>query len=337
MTTLEIRGLTVRFAGRHRTLTAVDGVDLHLPSGQVLGLVGESGSGKSTVARALVGLVPISAGQVLLEGEDIAGRGRRVAAARRQIQMVFQDPYGSLNPRMTVGETIGEAVAAHGRVGRRQRHDEVERLLELVALDPDHARRLPRELSGGQRQRVAIARALAAEPRILIADEVTSALDASVQGAILNLLRDLQARLGLTVLFISHNLAVVRYVSDVVAVMYLGKVVEIATTDELLERPQHPYTRALLDAVPQLGAVPVELAAGLLDADPPDPHDPPPGCRFHTRCPVGPLLLPERTICATGDPDDGASDRLHQAACHFAGGSNLSRLAPYSAGSSRPE
>jgi peptide/nickel transport system ATP-binding protein len=336
MTTLEIRGLTVRFAGRHRTLTAVDGVDLHLPSGQVLGLVGESGSGKSTVARARVGLVPISAGQVLLDGEDIAG-GRRGAAARRQIQMVFQDPYGSLNPRMTVGETIGEAVAAHGRVGRRQRRDEVERLLELVALDPDHARRLPRELSGGQRQRVAIARALAAEPRILIADEVTSALDASVQGAILNLLRDLQARLGLTVLFISHNLAVVRYVSDVVAVMYLGKVIEIATTDELLERPQHPYTRALLDAVPQLGAVPVELAAGLLDADPPDPHDPPPGCRFHTRCPVGPLALPERTICATDDPDEGASDRLHQAACHFAGGSNVSRLAPYSAGSSRPE
>ncbi len=336
MTTLEIRGLTVRFAGRHRMLTAVDGVDLHLPSGQVLGLVGESGSGKSTVARALVGLVPISAGQVLLDGDDIAG-GRRGAAARRQIQMVFQDPYGSLDPRMTVGETIGEAVAAHGRVGRRQRQDEVERLLELVALDVDHARRLPRELSGGQRQRVAIARALAAEPSILIADEVTSALDASVQGAILNLLRDLQAQLGLTVLFISHNLAVVRYVSDVVAVMYLGKVVEIASTDELLERPQHPYARALLDAVPQLGAVPVELAAGLLDADPPDPHDPPSGCRFHTRCPVGPLALPERTICATDDPDAGAAARLHQAACHFAGESDLSRLAPYSAGSSRPE
>jgi peptide/nickel transport system ATP-binding protein len=335
MTTLEIRGLTVRFAGRHRTLTAVDGVDLHLPSGQVLGLVGESGSGKSTVARALVGLVPISAGQVLLDGDDIAG-GRR-GAARRQIQMVFQDPYRSLDPRMTVGETIGEAVAAHGRVGRRRRRDEVERLLELVALDVDHARRLPRELSGGQRQRVAIARALAAEPRILIADEVTSALDASVQGAILNLLRDLQARLGLTVLFISHNLAVVRYVSDVVAVMYLGKVVEIATTDELLERPQHPYTRALLDAVPQLGAVPVELADGLLDADPPDPHDPPPGCRFHTRCPVGPLAMPERTICATDDPDAAAAARLHQAACHFAGEPDVSRLAPYSAGSSRPE
>jgi peptide/nickel transport system ATP-binding protein len=336
MTTLEIRGLTVRFAGRHRTLTAVDGVDLHLPSGQVLGLVGESGSGKSTVARALVGLVPISGGQVLLDGEDIAGRGRR-RTAQRQIQMVFQDPYGSLDPRMTVGETIGEAVAAHGRVGRRQRHAEIERLLELVALDADHARRLPRELSGGQRQRVAIARALAAEPRILIADEVTSALDVSVQGAILNLLRDLQARLGLTVLFISHNLAVVRYVSDVVAVMYLGRVVEIATTDELLERPQHPYTRALLDAVPQLGAVPVELAAGLLDADPPDPHDPPSGCRFQTRCPVGPLAMPERTLCATDDPDADAAARLHQAACHFPGEVDVSRLALGGPGSSRPE
>ena len=326
MTTLEIRGLTVRFAGGHRTLTAADGVDLHLPSGQVLGLVGESGSGKSTVARALVGLVPVSAGQVLLDGEDVAGRGRR-RAARRQIQMVFQDPYGSLEPRMTVGETMGEAVAAHGRVGRRQRRDEVERLLDLVALDAGHARRLPRELSGGQRQRVAIARALAAEPRVLIADEVTSALDASVQGAILNLLRDLQARLGLTVLFISHNLAVVRYVSDVVAVMYLGKIVEIATTDDLLERPQHPYTRALLDAVPQLGAPPVELAVGLLDAEPPDPHDPPPGCRFHTRCPVGPLALPERGICATDDPDAGAAARSHQAACHFAGEPDVSRQA----------
>ena len=238
---------------------------------------------------------------------------------------------------MTVGETISEAVAAHGRVGRRQRPAEVERLLELVALEGDHARRLPRELSGGQRQRVAIARVLAAEPRILIADEVTSALDASVQGAILNLLRDLQARLGLTVLFISHNLAVVRYVSDVVAVMYLGKIVEIATTDELLERPQHPYTRALLDAVPQLGAVPVELAAGLLDEDPPDPHDPPSGCRFHTRCPVGPLALPERTICVTGDPEAGAAARPHQAACHFAGEPDVSWLAPGATDSSRPE
>ena len=338
MTTLEIRGLTVRFSSGHRTLTAADGVDLQLPSGQVLGLVGESGSGKSTVARALVGLVPISSGQVLLDGVDIAARGRRRRETARQIQMVFQDPYGSLNPRMTVGETIGEAVAAHGRVGRRQRRDEVERLLELVALEADHARRLPRELSGGQRQRVAIARALAAEPRILVADEVTSALDASVQGAILNLLRDLQARLGLTVLLISHNLAVVRYVSDVVAVMYLGKIVEIATTDELLEHPQHPYTRALLDAVPQLGAAPVELAAGLLDADPPDPHDPPSGCRFHTRCPVGPLALSERTICVTDDPDAGAAARPHQAACHFAGESDLSWLATTdSAGSCRPE
>ena len=332
MTTLEIRGLTVRFAGRHRMLTAVDGVDLHLPSGQVLGLVGESGSGKSTVARALVGLVPISAGQVLLDGDDIAG-GRRGAAARRQIQMVFQDPYGSLDPRMTVGETIGEAVAAHGRVGRRQRQDEVERLLELVALDVDHARRLPRELSGGQRQRVAIARALAAEPSILIADEVTSALDASVQGAILNLLRDLQAQLGLTVLFISHNLAVVRYVSDVVAVMYLGKIVEIASTDELLERPQHPYTRALLDAVPRLGAAQAD-PVDALDADPPDPHDPPPGCRFHPRCPIGPLATDDREICRDRDPHEQAAGRPHLAACHFAGGrAGAPDWAPYGGGS----
>ncbi len=330
MTTLEVRDLTVRFTAGKRGLTAVDAVDLRVPTGEVLGLVGESGSGKSTLAKALVGLVPVMAGRVLLDGVDLLGaRGARRRAARRHVQMVFQDPYGSLNPRMTVGEALGEAVRANSRGRRRRganrvagrggsRGSEVQRLLDLVALDPDYARRLPRELSGGQRQRVAIARALAAEPQVLVADEITSALDASVQGAILNLLRDLQARLGLTVLFISHNLAVVRYVSDSIAVMYLGRIVEVAATDELLDRPQHPYTRALLDAIPQFGAPPLMDAAALLDAEPPDPHDPPPGCRFHTRCPIGPLADPGRTICLTDDPDSGAAGRLHRAACHFA-------------------
>jgi peptide/nickel transport system ATP-binding protein len=316
MTVLEVRELTVRFAGGHRPLTAVAGVDLRVPSGSVLGLVGESGSGKSTLARALVGLVPITSGQVLLAGVDVGG-GRRSRAARRQIQMVFQDPYASLNPRMTVGETIDEAVTALGRFGRRERAAEVARLLDLVSLEAAHTQRLPRELSGGQRQRVAIARALATEPQVLVADEITSALDVSVQGAILNLVRDLQTRLGLTVLFISHDLSVVRYVSDAIAVMYLGKIVEAGATDELVVDPQHPYTRTLLDAVPQLGGAATQ-GSGLLDTDPPDPHDPPSGCRFHTRCPVGPFVHQSRADCVSDDPEPGAAGRRHQAACHYA-------------------
>lgn len=320
---LDVRDLTVRFpAGRH-TLTAVDGASLAIPAGGALGLVGESGSGKSTLARALVGLVPAAGGQVLLGGEDVThASGARRRALRRQVQMVFQDPYASLDPRMTVGETIGEAVAVRGRVARRQRAAEITRLLDLVALDAAYAGRMPRELSGGQRQRVAIARALAAEPQILIADEITSALDASVQGAILNLVRDLRARLGLTLLFISHNLAVVRYLSDVTAVMYLGRIVETAPTDELMTQPCHPYTRTLLDAVPRFGTQGSEPPA-VLDEEPPDPHAPPPGCRFHTRCPAGPRVIPGRDICMTVDPQEGAGARPHRAACHFAAAAPL--------------
>jgi peptide/nickel transport system ATP-binding protein len=229
---------------------------------------------------------------------------------------VFQDPYASLDPRMTIGETIGEVVAARGRVPRADRAAEVVRLLDLVALDGSHGRRLPRELSGGQRQRVAIARALAADPEVLVADEITSALDVSVQGSILNLIRDLQRQLGLTVLFISHNLSVVRYVSDVVAVMYLGQIVEVGPVDDVVTDPQHPYTRSLLDAVPRLGA-PQRSAPSLLETEPPDPHNPPQGCRFHTRCPIGPLVHSERMICVTTSPDIEATGRQHRSACHF--------------------
>jgi peptide/nickel transport system ATP-binding protein len=318
---LEIRGLTVRYAGRGRGLTAVAGVDLDVPAGEVVGLVGESGSGKSTIARALMGLAPVSGGSIRLDGTDLdpgpRRRGGSQATAGRSIQMVFQDPYASLDPRMTVGETIGEVVTATGRVTRRERTAEVARLLELVALDASHAARLPRELSGGQRQRVAIARALAADPDVLVADEITSALDVSVQGAILNLVRDLQQRLGLTVLFISHNLSVVRYVSDTVAVMYLGRIVEVGPVDDVIADPQHPYTRTLLDAVPHLGATARPAPAGA-DGDLPDPHEPPPGCRFHTRCPVGPLVDPGRTVCVSDDPGENAPQRRHRSACHFA-------------------
>jgi peptide/nickel transport system ATP-binding protein len=243
MTSLSVEGLTVRYGA----LTAVDAVDLVVPSGQVLGLVGESGSGKSTIARAIVGLVPPVSGVIRLDGDDYTGRQRLL---RRRVQMVFQDPNTSLNPRMTVGAVLAEAIGR--RVARGERSAEVSRLLDLVALTPGHARRLPRELSGGQRQRVAIARALAVGPEVLIADEITSALDASVQGAMLNLVRDIQSRLSLTVLFISHNLAVVRYVSDAIAVMNSGSIVEHAPTDTLLSTPEHPYTRTLLSAIPSL-------------------------------------------------------------------------------------
>jgi peptide/nickel transport system ATP-binding protein len=317
MTTLRTTGLTVRYRSGTRSLIAADGVDLIVPSGKVLGLVGESGSGKSTLARAIVGLAPIGGGRVLLDEQDVTRpKGPRRREFRRQVQMIFQDPSTSLDPRMSIGGTIGEAVTAAGHVSRQKRGAEVDRLLDLVALDTELAGRLPGELSGGQRQRVSIARALAVRPQVLIADEITSALDVSVQGAILNLVRDLQRRLGLSILFISHNLAVVRYVSDAVAVLHLGRVVEHAATADLLAAPAHPYTRSLVAAVPQLAA---SAGTGIeaLDVEPPDPHQPPPGCRFHPRCPIGPAVHPDRAVCRTDDPPLTGSDR-HQVACHFA-------------------
>jgi peptide/nickel transport system ATP-binding protein len=317
VTTLEVQGLTVRYYGGAATLTAVDGVDLNLPPGGTLGLVGESGCGKSTVARAIVQLVPVAAGRVLLDGEDLTGaRGARLRALRRRVQMVFQDPYASLNPRMTVGEVLSEAITTHRAVGARERVAEVVRFLDLVGLDTRSVTKYPHQFSGGQRQRIAIARALAVGPDVLIADEVTSSVDVSVQAAILNLLRDLQRRLGLSLLFISHNLSVVRYMSDVVAVMYLGRIVEQAPTPALFAGPRHPYTRVLIDSIPKIvgGGAASRMR---LSGDPPDPRDPPPGCRFHTRCPVGPLAHPERGICRALDPRPAVTGVKHAAACHF--------------------
>jgi peptide/nickel transport system ATP-binding protein len=319
---LELRGVSVRFGHGRQAITAVDGVDLVIPSGTVVGLVGESGSGKTTLARAVVGLAPLASGQVLLDGTDITGARGAAARQRRRIQMIFQDPNSSLDPRMTVGATVAEAIGVRRQPGRRDRGAEVERLLGLVGLDPDYAALLPAQLSAGQCQRVGVARALAAQPSVVIADEISSSLDVSVQGAVLNLVRQIQRDLRLTMLFISHNLAVVRYVSDLVAVMYLGRIVEIAPVHTLLDDPRHPYTRVLLDSVPRVGAGlggrdgPDGWAA--LDREPPDPHDPPPGCRFHTRCPVGPLVRPERTICMERDPQVGTQARPHHVACHFA-------------------
>jgi len=240
---LRIENATVRFgSGRSQTL-AVDDVSLTVPNGEVLGLVGESGSGKSTIARAAVGLVPLDSGRILLDGEPID-----VRHGRRPLQMVFQDPFSSLDPRMTIGASIAE-ILPRG-LNRSQRNDEVVRLLELVHLDASRAKTYPGQMSGGQRQRVAIARALAGRPEVLIADEITSALDVSIQGSMLNLVRELQAELGLSLLFISHNLAVVRYVASRVAVMHRGRIVEEGPTAEVLANPQDPYTQQLLAAIP---------------------------------------------------------------------------------------
>ncbi|GAA1303359.1 ABC transporter ATP-binding protein [Pseudonocardia xinjiangensis] len=308
MSELRLEDVTVRFGGRRRGLTAVERVDLTVPAGSVVGLVGESGSGKSTLARAAVGLTPIAGGAILLDGQPL----RHHTRGRRPLQMVFQDPYSSLDPRMTVGASIAEALPRGSVRGRGARQAEVARLLDLVALPADRAGTYPAQLSGGQRQRVALARALAGRPDVVIADEITSALDVSVQGTVLNLVRDLQRRLALSMLFISHDLAVVRYVSDYIAVMHLGRIVEYGTADDVLLDPQHPYTRELLAAV----TGPVAAPPAVLDGEPADPQHPPTGCRFHRRCPQGPLVLADREVCRTTEPV--ADGHRHRAACHFA-------------------
>ena len=254
MSELEFRGLTVRFGHGRTAHTAVDDVHLMVRPGTTHGLVGESGSGKSTVARVAVGLERPSGGSILLDGVDIAERGREARVARRRVQMVFQDPLAALDPRMPVGASIAEGTLATGRsMNRSDREARAKDLLARVRLDPARAGDLPAAFSGGQRQRITIARALAAEPTVLIADEITSALDVSVQGVVLNLLRELQADLDLTMLFISHNLAVVRYVSDEVSVMRHGRVVETGPTEEVLAAPSDPYTRELLRSIPVMG------------------------------------------------------------------------------------
>jgi peptide/nickel transport system ATP-binding protein len=308
---LTFSDVTVRFGSRRRGMTAVDGASFTVPAGQVVGLVGESGSGKSTLARAAVGLTPVTAGRILLDGVPVRDALR--AGGRRRVQMVFQDPYSSLDPRMTVGASVAEAIPRSSVAATAARRTEVDRLLGLVDLATDQAALYPAHLSGGQRQRVALARALAARPDVIIADEITSALDVSIQGTVLNLVRDLQRRMRLSMLFISHNLAVVRYVSDLIAVMYLGRIVEFGPADEVLGDPRHPYTRELLAAA---AAQEVTAPSPVADAEPADPHHPPSGCRFHPRCPVGPLVLPGRDVCRDTEP--AAAGHLHLAACHFA-------------------
>ncbi|MFC4121362.1 ABC transporter ATP-binding protein [Nonomuraea zeae] len=314
-TDLDIRDLTVRF----NALTAVDCVNLTVPGGTTVGLVGESGSGKSTLARAIAGLLRPESGRIHLGGKDITGQ-RLGHPDRRRVQLVFQDPAASLDPRMTAGSAVKQGLLSRTDIRSRQRTAEADRMLRLVGLEARLHDSLPRELSGGQRQRVALARALAANPDVLIADEITSALDASVQGGVLNLLRTLQAELGLTVLFISHNLAAVRYVSDVVAVMYCGQIVEVAPVDRITTAPRHPYTASLLEAVPTIEDRPshrvtgLRTAAATLAQEPADPHQPPSGCRFHPRCPRGPAAHPERVACRVSAP---TRDHSTGAACFF--------------------
>jgi oligopeptide/dipeptide ABC transporter ATP-binding protein len=294
----------------HR-LHAVDGVGIELGRGEAVGLVGESGSGKSTFARALAGLQPIDAGEIRLAGRQLPARRDR--ADRRRIQMVFQDPYSSLNPRLTVGGMLSELLRVHHVVPRAEVTSASRELLTMVGLDPGALSAYPRQFSGGQRQRVAIARALALRPEVLIADEPVSSLDVSVQATILNLLRDLQRELGLTLLLIAHNLAVVRHLCDRVAVMYLGRIVESAPAETILRSPRHPYTQGLVAAIPRLTGS-ATSGGPAVTGDPPSPLRLPSGCRFRTRCPIAQPRCEQEDpalVTAPGDPE-------HSAACHFA-------------------
>jgi oligopeptide/dipeptide ABC transporter ATP-binding protein len=318
------RSLADRAQHRRHVLRAVDGVDLDLYKGEALAIVGESGSGKSTFAKAVTGLTPLSGGELTFEGSALR-RNRRRADFRR-IQMVFQDPYSSLNPRLTVGQMLRELLKVHEVVPNDQVHDEALSLLRRVGLGEDAVDAYPRQFSGGQRQRVAIARALALRPDVLVADEPVSALDVSVQATILNLLDQLRADMGLTLLFIAHNLAVVHHLCGAVAVMYLGRIVEIGPTDEVFEHPQHPYTRGLLDAIPRLSGQRMGEAAAV-EGDPPSPLAMPSGCRFHTRCPVAvprcsevdpPMVMGSGSPVGAGEPSERGATHPHAAACLFA-------------------
>src|SRR5262245_19308010 len=300
-----------RLRNEERVLRAVDGVDLEIGRGEALALVGESGSGKSTLALALCGLCPVDHGDMTLNGRTLPARRSR--ADQRRIQMVFQDPYSSLNPRLTVGGVLRELLRVHHIVPRTQVDEESRRLLTLVGLGGEALGAYPRQFSGGQRQRIAIARALALRPELLIADEPVSSLDVSVQATILNLLAGLRKELGLTLLLISHNLAVVRHLCDRVAVMYLGRIVEVAPTEELFSAPRHPYTRGLLAAIPRLAQA-AQAGPPAITGDPPSPLGIPAGCRFRTRCPIA------QPRCETEAPAlAGAAKAPAQlAACHFA-------------------
>ena len=313
--TLEARGLVKHFPlkrdvfGRGGGLVrAVDGVDLKVFDGETLGVVGESGCGKSTTARLLMHLLPLTSGEIVFEGKPVGSGGLSLRDFRRQVQMVFQDSYASLNPRLTIGDSVAFGPQVHG-MAAAEAVKVARDLLTKVGLDPNRfVTRYPHELSGGQRQRVNIARALALHPRLVILDEAVSALDKSVEAQVLNLLLDLKDEFGLTYVFISHDLNVVRFISDRVVVMYLGQVVEIGPSESIFAQPKHPYTRALLSSIPSMDPT-VRTEKPPLMGDPPNPINPPSGCRFHTRCPRAQPVCSERATSLTSGE--------HQVACHM--------------------
>jgi len=301
------------FFGSKQRVQAVNGVSFAIRRGETLGLVGESGCGKSTTGRTIIKLYNPSSGKIIFEGQDISNaRGHDLLRLRRKMQMIFQDPYASLNPRMTVGDIVGEAIDIHRLASGKARTERIFELLQVVGLNPEHANRFPHEFSGGQRQRIGIARALSVNPSLIICDEPISALDVSIQAQIVNMLEDLQAKLGLTYLFIAHDLSMVKHISHRIAVMYLGRIVELADSLELYEHPQHPYTKALLSAIP----IPdPKVEAGrhriVLQGAVPSPLNPPSGCYFRTRCSQA---MP---VCAEETPQLKQSGAGHLVGCHL--------------------
>jgi oligopeptide/dipeptide ABC transporter ATP-binding protein len=318
MSLLELRHLSKTYPGQNGAVVqAVSDVSLSIEPGEVLGVVGESGCGKSTLGRSLLRLIEPSGGEILFEGKNLTGLSQAsMKPVRRDLQIIFQDPFGSLNPRHTVGGIIGEPLVVH-RVGtREERQKRVAELLRLVGLPEDADKRYPHEFSGGQRQRIAIARALALNPKLLVADEAVSALDVSIQSQIINLIADLQRRLNLSIMFISHDLSVIRHVSDRIAVMYLGRIVEIGPSEEIMEAPKHPYTQALLSAIPRPGVARRQRV--VLQGELPDPANPPTGCAFHTRCPmVMDICHTARPVLARPKAETVEPGSMSEVACHL--------------------